>query len=249
MSYKIIAIFIICAMSELSAQSTIQYKYDALNRIIEIQYPDGTLIEYSYQPNGNRITKAIQSLPVELFKFDAEKGEEPMTVDVTWTTASEENASHFGIERSNDGGHKYSEIGKIEAVGTSVVNNNYEFIDKSPQVGWNYYRLKMVDTDGSFEYSTTKVVEFKDVDIVDASVFPNPTASTVAIRHSELKVGTGVSLLDAKGKLIHTTIVTSESGYLTLDLSTLPEGTYLIKLHLAKEAKGKRVFEVVKRNE
>ncbi len=249
MSYKIIAIFIICTMSELSGQGTIQYKYDALNRIIEIQYPNGSLIEYSYQPNGNRVTKAIQSLPVELFKFDAEKGEEPMTVDVTWTTASEENASHFGVERSNDGGHTYTEIGKVDAVGNSVVTNNYEFVDISPQIGWNYYRLKLVDVDGSFEYSTTKVVEFKDTDFVEATIFPNPTTDIVTVRHSGLVEGKVVSVLDGKGKLIRTEVVTSKNGSIALDLSNFPEGTYFVKLHLGKETNGKKVFEVIKINE
>jgi hypothetical protein len=78
---------------------------------------------------------------------------------INWQTASEINNAHFSIERSSNG-IAYLEIGAVSGHGTTNETINYEFIDKSPFSGTNYYRLKQFDFDGKFDYSKVISVIF-----------------------------------------------------------------------------------------
>ncbi|MEL6944906.1 MAG: hypothetical protein AAFO82_19800, partial [Bacteroidota bacterium] len=91
-------------------------------------------------------------LPVELidFKAIAERG---TGVWLKWATASEINSDVFLIEKSQDG-NIFKEIGKLKAAGNSFKKLDYSYLDENPFEGNNYYRLKQVDLDGQYEYST-----------------------------------------------------------------------------------------------
>ncbi len=98
-------------------------------------------------------------LPVTLVEFTARKDRDSRNL-VGWKTANEENCSHFAIERSSDG-RQFNEIGRISAVNQLNLVNVYNFTDNQPLFGANYYRLKIVDRDGSFKYSSIILVERK----------------------------------------------------------------------------------------
>jgi hypothetical protein len=90
------------------------------------------------------------ALPVELISFTAELVEGK--VFLNWQTATEINNYGFQVERSEDNGQTYNEIGFVEGNGNSNAPQNYEFIDSAPPVNQLKYRLKQIDTDGGFEY-------------------------------------------------------------------------------------------------
>jgi hypothetical protein len=94
--------------------------------------------------------------PVELLSFDAKKTSNN-SASLMWATASEKNSSYFSIEKSDDG-INFSEIGIARAQGTSNNIVNYKFDDNYFK-GICYYRLKMVDQDGSFTYSSVQFLE------------------------------------------------------------------------------------------
>jgi hypothetical protein len=85
------------------------------------------------------------TLPVTLTSFSAQK--QALVVQLKWNTASEQNNSHFDVQRSTDG-ITFSNMGKVMGAGNSSVSLNYFFTDKSPASGVNYYRLSQVDFDG-----------------------------------------------------------------------------------------------------
>jgi len=97
----------------------------------------------------------MSRLPVELISFEAKSSNE--AVVLSWTTATEENNSHFNIERSFDG-LNWNEIGQVQGNGTSSLTIDYTFIDSFPLPGRSYYRLKQVDYSGLFEFSKIVVV-------------------------------------------------------------------------------------------
>jgi hypothetical protein len=93
--------------------------------------------------------------PVELLYFTVK--EEGNNAALRWSTASEKNSSYFSIEKSNDG-INFSEIGTVNARGFSSNLVTYGYEDRQ-FYSTSYYRLKMVDIDGSYEYSRIAVLE------------------------------------------------------------------------------------------
>jgi hypothetical protein len=91
-------------------------------------------------------------LPVQLATFELNQQGE--TVQLNWNTASEINALNFEIERSTDG-VLFEKIGTVLSIGAVARLQNYSFIDRSPINGVNYYRLRMNDIDGHYDYSKT----------------------------------------------------------------------------------------------
>ena len=105
--------------------------------------------------------------PVTLSSFDAELMKENR-ITLNWTTASEINSSHFEIERKLERQEDFEYIGKVAAATESTNNLNYNFLDRpySPEETYVYYRLKMVDLDGSFEYSDIKAVKIFPLSLI-----------------------------------------------------------------------------------
>lgn len=113
-------------------------------------------------------------LPVELNYF---KGQErPKSNFLIWETASEENADLFVVERSFNGRDDFTILGFVKAAGNVENIQSYTFEDNEK---WplSYYRLKMVDIDGSFQYSDMIVLERDDQLFNRVSVYPNPVVS------------------------------------------------------------------------
>ncbi len=122
--------------------------------------------------------KTNSPLPVELTHFKAQKAQNQ--VRLNWATASETNNSHFMVQRKN--GHQWENLGKVEGHGTTTEPREYKFRDQNPKKGTNYYRLKQVDFDGSFEYSNIKAVRL-DASVQDAlTILQNPVEQALKLR-------------------------------------------------------------------
>lgn len=130
-------------------------------------------------PNGGagiEPTKLISPLPVSLTSFTA-KANKIGNVDLAWTTASEQNNSHFEVNRSTDGAN-FNTIDKVNGNGTTATVNNYSYTDNSPAAGVNYYQLKQIDFDGKSTLS--KVVSAKvGLNQSNIKVLANKTSITV----------------------------------------------------------------------
>ena len=133
-------------------------------------------------------------LPVELVSFtgDAENG----TVFLTWLTASENNNKGFEVQRKKlsetksvsqqiKSNEEWKNLGFVNGKGTSTEKNNYTFLDENLESGKYKYRLKQIDYDGSFEYSTEIEVEIGVPDeFVLYQNYPNPFNPTTKIKYS-----------------------------------------------------------------
>jgi len=115
------------------------------------------------QPNG--------TLPIKLISFVAR--EVGNSVELKWVTAMEKNFSHFEIEKST-GILNFVPIARIDGKGDLEAITSYIYLDTLPQSGKNYYRLKSVDYDLTYEYSPVVVADSKTKKQI--VVFPNPTA-------------------------------------------------------------------------
>jgi hypothetical protein len=95
------------------------------------------------------------TLPVSLINFSAKKNNS--SINLTWTTDDEANMSHYELQRSADG-RNYSTILSVQSK-NSVSRTSYTAIDNKPVNGIGYYRIKMMETDGSATYSRIVTVQ------------------------------------------------------------------------------------------
>lgn len=181
----------------------------------------GQSTEYLLGSSGN-------PLPVELLSFDCELWNENQ-VKLSWQTAIEINNDFFTIERSADGS-TWSEIKNIEGAGNSVDVLNYNTIDEKPLPGLSYYRLKQTDFDGTFSYSELRTVSIEGVENAEIFIYPNPTDGKLLIEGSaiELESVKVYNHLGAEIKILNLENARTDNK-LTLDLSQLPYGVYLVK--------------------
>lgn len=151
-------------------------------------------------------------------------------IQLNWQTSEEIQTSYYEIERSMNGVHFYS-IGKI------IANNNYnyQFIDMNPVEGDNFYRIREINNDGSFSFSSIRLIQLKDPHAIN--IYPNPTSDLVYIESAEpIKK---VSVLDAIGQTIHFVDPINS----TVNLSSLPLGIYFIKIETATNFSIERVVK------
>lgn len=101
--------------------------------------------------NGERV------LPVNLTEFNAQKSTDGVLLN--WITATELNTKQFEIERSNEG-ILFTQLAVVEATNETLAK--YNFTDINPNEGVNFYRLKMIDKDDSYEYSKIININYQD---------------------------------------------------------------------------------------
>jgi Secretion system C-terminal sorting domain len=168
------------------------------------------------------------SLPLDLLTFQAESTGK--TALLKWQTASERDFEGFNIERSAEG-KTFEKVGFVKSAGTA--KGAYSFTDEVPLSGVNYYRLKMMNTDGSFTYSPTRSVVLAEGKTTNVSVVPNPAKEQVYVKLNvqEAKTITLV-LVDITGKTLMTERKTLGSGFneLSLSLNNYPQGLYFLKI-------------------
>jgi hypothetical protein len=161
------------------------------------------------------------ALPVKLASFSAKQKE--AQAHLTWTTSEETNSSHFEIQRSTDG-HSWVTLENVKAANESSVTANYVASDKSPLAGQNLYRLKMVDTDGSFAYSKIQTLIFDGAQF--ASFYPNPVVDRIHIGEVVLKNAISVKLLNQNGQAIFETSNPTAS----IQTGHLNAGMYILQI-------------------
>lgn len=172
------------------------------------------------------------ALPVELLEFSAKA--QAHSVLLNWATASELQNKGFEIERSADG-RNWTAIGWVATQGRNT--GQYQYTDVAPFAGINYYRLKQVDNNGYFEYSSIATVQYGKEGI-STSVFPNPVKEQLTVAILAPQAGTAqVDLFDLRGQTISTSIIDTEKGINTkiIDTALLPEGIYFLQINNGTE--------------
>ena len=175
---------------------------------------------YSVIYNPTNVMLSLLSVPLKLVSFRGKIIDNKIELD--WQTAQEQNTNHFDIQRSADG-HQFTSIGQLKASGNTTLTTNYQFVDEHPLEQNNFYRLKMIDDDNSFEYSPVVKVNLYDKPMI--TVKPNPVVEFIVIEGaSQFK---DVQVLDATGKMVRTMKMNSSGNFYLGDLKA---GTYILRL-------------------
>jgi len=175
---------------------------------------DGTIAQYSLTAAPGLLPATIDfggvvgscayeaggALPIDLVAFQAI--EKQGAIELSWQTASEKNNLGFEIERSRNA-FDWQVLDFIEGHGTTDAFQHYTYTDQRPRAGYNYYRLKQIDFDGSFEFSEIRSV-YQEIEAGHTiEVFPNPSDGRFTLRlHNPKEKKAFLKLLDSTGNLI-----------------------------------------------
>lgn len=160
-------------------------------------------------------------LPLKLVAFNAYQEEQH--VACSWVTASERDVSHFEVERSSNGSD-FVKIGTVDAFGDSQTAISYGFNDEHPSEGLNYYRLRMVDENGGYEYSDIISVRFEGESAT--TVYPNPASDWATVMTPE--GFDEIVITDAQGHIVDRFEGSSLQTKQDLNLYDMQDGVYFV---------------------
>ncbi|MEL7122251.1 MAG: Calx-beta domain-containing protein [Bacteroidota bacterium] len=167
-----------------------------------------------------------QLLPIELTQFEAFQDND--FIQLQWQTASEINNDYITIERSYNG-NQFEEIGRVLGAGNTLIPQVYQFTDESPFNGFNYYRLKQVDFDGSYEYSDAIVVEIQ-LSASKLLLHSSLINDQLFIQLSDEEAVNGfIQIYNLSGQLMFETY-SGNQRILQLNVTNYPAGHYLVTL-------------------
>lgn len=146
-------------------------------------------------------------------------------VDFVWFNDLGAAITDFEVERSFNGKDFMPILNSASKGGTSV--KVYKNKDLFPQVGTNYYRLKINFPDGTAHYSNVQTVQFKDIG--NFSLFPNPANDYVNVYLKESSEEVVIRVINLQGEEVNMVRFDNQfSPFYQLDLSDIPSGHYFI---------------------
>jgi photosystem II stability/assembly factor-like uncharacterized protein len=170
-------------------------------------------------------------LPLTLLSFTGSKQDRYNVLQ--WVTSMEDNVSHFEVERSADG-INYSSIVTVPAKNLPT-GSSYVYNDQLTGTSLSddlYYRLRMVDIDGQFTYSSVIILR---ANVETDLVVTNPFTNGLKITYTSKQVQTiKIDLYDAKGAWLMRRIITVQPGINNLEMNNsqyLSPGNYILQLN------------------
>ncbi|MFN7704310.1 MAG: T9SS type A sorting domain-containing protein [Chryseotalea sp.] len=175
------------------------------------------------------VSQENSPLPVVLLYFNVDDRKPNVLV---WATASQLNFSHFEIENSIDG-DVWKKLGEVKGEGTTNELRKFSFEHTHAPKGTNYYRLKMVDLDNTFDYSA--IIKSNIIGDYSFDVFPNPVVNKTIQFSSNFALSEGDFLLlfDLSGTLVWQSQADFTQA-IALPESLMP-GTYLLQFKSAQK--------------
>lgn len=173
-------------------------------------------------------------LPVELLDFQAIP--EPERVLLRWSAASERDFSRYEIERSVGDATHFQVFGAVSGK-NALTTADYAHYDEQPVFNQPlYYRLRMVDADGSIEYSPVRTAALEKR-ALQAYLAPNPGPEAGLYLRAETAQDLHIRVTDALGRTVHEQHQWAEPGDFAWPLPTahLPSGRYQVSVQGQRE--------------
>lgn len=165
---------------------------------------------------GSVVVQYSAPLSVDLISFYARQNGD--AINLTWRTVNEKDFSHFEVQK----GIKANEISTINSVKGNT-KGSYDFVDQTANTGINYYRLKMVDLDGTFEYSKVLTINYEKNG--NSVVLNNPTLGNVIQVKSTVKNPT-FALYTMTGKKVNIKVSAHGNLFDITSLTSIFNGVY-----------------------
>ncbi len=170
--------------------------------------------------NKMNISCLTDPLPVRLVDFNLGR-EADSHVVLTWKTTFEHGFMGFEIEKSLDA-KQFSRLGFVAAAGATN-GDSYLFVDTKAFDKLAYYRLKILNLDGSYSYSILKSITNSEIQTI---IFPSPTSKYFQVRSSHFKLPQTIYLTEPSGIIVMKEVIVDSSQKINID--HLPEGIYIV---------------------
>jgi hypothetical protein len=162
---------------------------------------------------------------------------------LTWSAANEINNKGFYVQQSRDN-KTYTPIGYVAGRGNTSEVTQYSFTDPSKLLsGTNYYRLKQIDADGNFKYSSVVRLDMKKF---DWNIFGNPSTNAWIQLQTEAQSNIEIQVISLNGRVIQTLNKGSLSAgtyNIPLSLNNAPHGVYVVRLLVDKNSSSKEFIQ------
>ena len=190
---------------------------------------------------NSAITTGMAALPVNIIKLNVSKNNDNAKIE--WTTVNEDALNNFEIYRSIDG-YSFEKIGSQMVLQNTSELKHYQFEDQNiVNLGTSklYYKLKVINTDGSYQWSTVLKLQLdeKVKPNENVKIFPNPFTNDLFFEFETLpEVEFVLSIIDANGNIVYN----ENSSILfiyryKIDVSNLPKGLYFVNLNFVDGSK------------
>lgn len=180
----------------------------------------------SENPAGESIYSATVSattqsiVPVQLISFNAMQ--QINSIALKWKVINEVNLTTYQLEFSTDG-TRFSTVSIIKA----LQKKEYSYLHQPTKLGECFYRLKMVDKDGSFQYSSIVLIQYLSIN--KTNIYPNPANTFVRIDFlNDSHFAQEVRVLTIQGKCLAKYF--SSSSTILIPTSIIPNGKYFIEI-------------------
>jgi hypothetical protein len=175
------------------------------------------------------------ALPVTLVSFNASRSGN--NVQTAWQTANEANVKQYVVQHSVSG-MSFKDIGRVALSNSATPNNHYTFNHVNAPYGRNYYRLKVLDNDGSFKYSQVRLVTIDNKTVIN--VYPNPVIDilNIVVSNGDGKPS-NVKLMDMYGQQLWSSRV---NGTAQVNMKAWARGTYILQVNEGDEVYTYKIY-------
>ena len=182
---------------------------------VQSQFTSSMLIVSKAKNTTSLITVNLQAIAVK------------NTCEISWKAISKIQVSRYELEKSNDA----ENFNYVTAVpGNKKAITTYSINDKNLTTGLNYYRLKIIDNEGSIYYSSIAAFNMNDV-MDEIKIQPTVVSDELLIWLTQNIQINKTTITDLMGKEFSTSKPTLKySNLATVNVSHLPKGTYKINI-------------------
>ncbi len=191
--------------------------------------------QFSLYMRDFQFSNSAVILPVNLLNFNATLSNN--TALLNWSASDMKDFSHFALEKSNDG-KKFSEAAVFF---TNNTEEEFQFKDKlhTNTSEYVFYRLKMIDKDGNFTYSSTKMIRiFTTEKNITVRSFPNPVMNqlNVAIPQEWQNAKVSFEIYNQQGLRVMQVNNSKTSQIQEINVQQMGSGIYILKVSNGKES-------------
>jgi hypothetical protein len=159
------------------------------------------------------------ALPVNFTAISARK--KSSGVEISWNVAGERDVANYEVQRSINA-RDFTTVGEVTATGS----DSYSFIDEKPANGISFYRVRNIDIDGKYKYTTIVRVNLNRS--IELRAYPQPAKDEITIEHASAAKGI-LTLATATGQVVKTLQVKPDANQTSINITSLNRGLYIVR--------------------